>query len=77
MYFEILGKDTPLAPTLVLSAGLGGSGGSSPLDSTGDRGTTLEAASGTPASAKGLAGSSAGAAATGDGKAMPCPFSRA
>ncbi|MGE6300346.1 pyrimidine utilization protein D [Serratia liquefaciens] len=26
MYFEILGKDTPLAPTLVLSAGLGGSG---------------------------------------------------
>lgn len=26
MYFEILGKDTPLAPTLVLSAGLGGAG---------------------------------------------------
>ena len=26
MYFEILGKGTPLAPTLVLSAGLGGAG---------------------------------------------------
>lgn len=26
MYFEITGKDTPLAPTLVLSAGLGGAG---------------------------------------------------
>ncbi|WP_416260436.1 pyrimidine utilization protein D [Gibbsiella quercinecans] len=26
MYFEILGKDTPLAQTVVLSAGLGGSG---------------------------------------------------